>query len=96
MVQILIENGHPWSDIQKYTLSEVGVFLKVVLKQKGPQRADILTTNWLAQHLTDKGLKEYTKELRKQGLSKDILQKTEETEVQDNWKRLRGFMSGRK
>lgn len=77
-------------------MSEIGVFLRVILKQKGPEKADILTTNWLAQHLTDKGLKEYTKELRKQGLSKPTRKKTEEAEIQSNWTKLRGFMAGRK
>jgi hypothetical protein len=96
LVQILVENGHSWSDIKFYTLSEIGVFLKVILRQKGPEKADLLTTGWLAQHLTDKGLKEYTKELRKHGLSKEVLKKTEDAEIQDNWKRLRGFMGGRR
>lgn len=66
------------------------------MRKKGSEKADKLTTNWLAQHLSEKGLKEMTKELLKQGLSKEVLKKTEAAEIQNNWQRLRGFMGGRR
>jgi hypothetical protein len=72
------------------------VFLKAVLKQRGPAKADQLALLWMASHVDHKHLQELTKEFQRQGLAPKTREELELAEVQDNWKRLSAFMGNRK
>lgn len=80
--------------MQRYSLSEIGAFLKVIFKQQGANKAEKLNTLWLAHNLPHKQLKEITDELKKQGLSKKGKEQYEQQEVTDNWKKAAAFMGG--
>ena len=81
-----MDNGHPWSSIQEYTLSEIGIFLKVIVRKELANKADSLTQLWLSNNLKYKGLQDILKELREKINPPTAEQK--EAEIQNNWKKL--------
>lgn len=86
IVQKLVDHGHSWSSIQNYSLSEIGLFLKVIVKKEFAAKAERLSEFWLAHNLQYKGLKEILKELEEKRNPPTKEQK--QAEIQSNWARL--------
>ena len=85
-------NGHDWSSIKAYTLSEIGAFFKVVVLSERTKKAQNISDIWQGNNLSVEGLKQVLSELG----SKQKTSKKEEPkagEVQKDWKRLALFMS---
>lgn len=91
----MISAGHSWSDIKNYSLAEVGVFLKSVIKKSRRDYIQQLNQLWYGSNLTQEGIQKATTELQK-GSKKEQEKELEPKEIQSEWKRLAGFMSGRK
>jgi len=89
----LVSNGHHWSSIKSYTLSEIGSFFKVVVIQERNKKAQNISDSWQANNLTLEGLQQVLGSLG----SHSNLGKKETgpppKEVQKDWSRLASFMS---
>ena len=88
-IQILVSEGHSWASIKDYTFSEIGSFLKVIVKQKAEKRAERLNDAWYAKHLKKSGLDDLVKNIIQSVTPK----KTSQEEIQDGWNRLKGLRS---
>ena len=93
LVQKLIDNGHSWSSIKDYTFSEVGAFLKVIVRKEATEKAESLSQMWMGNNLSQKGLQEILKDLRNQSTSRKIEEVAQE-EVVQNWNSLASAMKG--
>lgn len=87
-----MSNGHSWKDIQEYNLSELGMFFKAVIETEKEDKKENLTTLWMSSNMDHKGFKEVMKGME------DAVVKKEPTieEVNNDWRRLKSFMSGKK
>jgi hypothetical protein len=83
----LVSNGHSWSSIKDYTLSEIGVFIKSIYFIKTSEKNENLQMSWMANNLTQKGLKKVLEDMAKKVVKKEISKK----EVQNEWKRLASY-----
>ena len=78
-----MDHGHAWKDVQGYTLSQVGIFLKEAAKlDEAKHKHDILAA-WLGFNSDQKGLK---KILEEQSVSKKPEDKHKEHA--ENWNKL--------
>jgi len=59
----LIDNGHNWSSIQQYSLSEIGAFLKVIVKKEAITKAESLSSLWMANNISQKALNDILREI---------------------------------
>jgi len=91
-----VQNGHSWLDVQKYSLSEVGTFLRVILKQEAMDRADSLSIAWMGHNLSKEGYAKTIEDMVSSVRPKKAQQGPTPTEVHSEWKRLASFMNGRK
>ena len=89
----MISAGHSWSDIKKYSLAEAGVFLKAIIRKNRRDYVSNLNQLWYGSNLTQEGLQKAVTELSKRVKEEKDL---EPKEIQAEWKRLAGFMSGRR
>jgi hypothetical protein len=89
----LISAGHSWSDIKQYTLAEVGIFLKAVIRKNRRDYIQNLNQLWYGSNLTQEGIQKAVTELSKEVETEKEL---EPNEIQAEWRRLASFMSGRK
>lgn len=87
VIQELVSNGHSWSSIKKYTLSEIGIFIKSIYLKKCAERSEKLQMNWMGSNLSHKGLQKALEEMSKKMIKKELTKK----DIQDNWKRLASF-----
>lgn len=85
-------NGHSWSSIQKYSLAEIGIFFKTVIKQEREDKVERLSHLWMGANLEYKGLQDIVKEMKTGGFKKEPTV----AEVGSEWRRLASFMAGRK
>lgn len=71
-------------------MSEIGVFLKVVITEEKETKAETLSNIWLGTHLEYKGIQEIIK-----SLSIDYKEHgdTPTNKVAKEWRRLASFMS---
>ena len=90
---MLIANGHSWSSIQEYSLSEIGTFFRAVVTSERLRKAEELITNWRGHNLTQKGLEELLVSMI--GKKEKAPEPTSQ-DVQKDWNRLATFMSRRK
>jgi hypothetical protein len=82
-----VDHGHAWKDVQGYTLSQVGIFLKEASKlDEAKHKHDILAA-WLGFNSDQKGLK---KILEEQSVSKKPEDKHKE--YAENWNKLSAFV----
>lgn len=56
LVQLLVTAGHSWPDVQKYTLGEIGVFVRAINNEKKNKDLNDLVNAWKANNLTQKGI----------------------------------------
>jgi hypothetical protein len=91
----LIDNNHPWSSIQEYSLSEIGVFIKVIVRKEAQKKADDLSQLWLGNNLKYKALQEVIKDILASVEPKKTPEE-EAAEIQNNWVRLKAFFQGRR
>jgi hypothetical protein len=83
LIQFLVDHGHAWKDVQGYTLSQVGIFLKEAAKlDETNHKHDILAV-WLGFNSDQKGLKKILDE-------KVVHRKPEDKqqEYAQNWNKL--------
>ena len=86
-------NGHHWSSIKLYSLSEIGSFFKVVIIQERNKKAQNISDSWQANNLTLEGLQQVLGSLESHSnLGKKKTGPPPE-EVQKDWSRLASFMS---
>jgi len=52
-----VKNGHQWSSIKQYTLSEIGSFFKIITIAERAQEAQFISNIWQGNNLTYDGLK---------------------------------------
>lgn len=90
----MVANGHNWSSIKSYTLSEVGCFFKAVMIQERTKKAQNISDAWQANNLTFEGLKSVLKslELKSNLDSNHKIVHSPET-VKNDWKKLASFMA---
>jgi hypothetical protein len=89
-----VDNGHPWSSIKHYNLSEIGAFLVVIVKKEAYEKADRLSQMWLGSNLQQKGLQDVLDQI----LSITKEKKTKEeiaSDVRKNWIKLASFKGHR-
>ena len=87
----MVANGHSWSSIKEYTLSEIGVFFKTIVIREREKKIERLSYLWYGNNLTYKGLKET---LTKMGVSmKQEEELPTDKEVQRDWNRLANMQS---
>jgi hypothetical protein len=94
MVQKLVSSGHSWLDVKHYTLSEVGTFLAVILRQEITRRADKLTTSWMGTHLSPEGYEQAIKEMMGPVRVNKVNKGPSPKAVASEWQRLATTMKG--
>lgn len=90
-----MSNGHSWSSIQEYTLSEIGIFLRVIVQEKRQNEANKLYYSWMGSNITLDGLKDMLKRMSGPQ-TPQVKEQITEQEVSQEWRRLAAFMSGKK
>ncbi len=85
----MVSNGHPWSDIKNYTLSEIGSFFKTIVLLERNENVSTLSNMWMGNNLPYKELKEV---LVGYGIKEQKATPTV-AEVQNDWKKLASFLS---
>lgn len=85
----MIENGHSWSSIQSYSLSEIGVFFKTIIRREQSQHIEKITRLWMGNNLSKKGLDDI---LKKENATQT--KQTRTKEVQNDWHKLKSVMTG--
>lgn len=87
-----MENGHSWSSIKGYTLSEIGVFFKTIVLREKDKKIEKISHVWMGTHLSKEGIKEV---LGENGRPETL--EPEELPVEDvnkEWRRLKQTMAG--
>lgn len=93
----MVSNGHAWSSIKNYTLSEIGIFYKTIVLKERDKIADDLLYQWISTNSTKKSILETIDYIQgKSSVKKDTAQNLSKDEVKSEWVRLKNFMSGRK
>lgn len=88
-------HGHSWSDIKHYTLSEIGVFLRVCLKRNKLKTSDDIINQWLSNNLTKKGLTNIINKIDSCSEKKEPIVRSKEETAKD-WRKLAAAMRGRR
>jgi len=92
----LVSNGHPWSSVQDYTLSEIGLFYKSIVILEKQRRVSSLIDAWTSNNAGHKELKSMIDELSINAINTTPATKEEFAEVKSEWIRLQNFMRTRK
>ena len=90
IAQILVSGGHAWSSIKEYSLSEIGSFLRAIVKKNAMERADLLTQNWMSSNLDYKGINKIVAEVSKSAQAKKSPEQKRQ-EIKSNWIRLAAY-----
>ena len=85
-----MSNGHSWSNIKNYTLSEIGVFINSIYSKKDRERIDKFTLDWMSNNLTKDGMEQMVKNMQKSSFQEKGKVKTKE-DVAKEWLRLAAF-----
>ena len=73
--------------MKKYTLGEIGVFFRLALIEKRDSDVASLNANWLAHHVSQKGLNTILKDMRMKAATKTERKAQEAPkEVEKQWK----------
>lgn len=70
MLQVLINAGHRWTDLQDYSLGEIGVFLRTAIDQDSRLRATNIYETFLATQGDGDAVTKHIKQLAS-GLNND-------------------------
>jgi hypothetical protein len=82
-----VDHGHAWKDVQGYTLSQVGVFLREAAKLDETKHKHDILAAWLGFNSDQKGLKKILEET-------SVKKKPEDQHKAhaENWNKLSSFM----
>ena len=91
----MVAAGHSWPSIQNYTFSEIGLFLKVIVRNEIRDKIENLNFQWGANNFNNKQLKQVVNDLSKYLEDKKPMDTPEDFEVvKSEWNRLAAFMGG--
>lgn len=98
MIQFLVQNGHSWSSIKKYNLTEIGFFYKIICLNERKNKANDLLNRWMSNNYDQNSLIEVLKKLDKNinFETKKEPRSISKEEVKSEWSRLAQFMQKRK
>ena len=89
----MIEHGHSWLDIKKYSLGEIGVFIRSINQLEIEEKQEKTRLAWAANHYKGKDLENLIKKMNPiKPKNKELSQK----EIDRNWLKLAGVMKGMK
>lgn len=91
-----MDNGHSWASIQEYSLSEIGAFLKVIVKKEIKAKSDRISEIWLGSNLKYKALQEVLKKMDDSAKTAPATPEDQQREIQKNWIKLASFMKGQR
>lgn len=80
----MVDSGHSWSSIQQYTLSEIGAFLKVIVRKEAKDKAESLSNLWLGNNIDQKALTNILREL----VPNSQLSQDDPNVIRKNWRAL--------
>lgn len=84
---MLVSGGHSWLSIKEYSLSEIGIFVRSVVRKNTQDNANQITQQWLANNASQKEL-----DVIIERITRTIKRKKTEVETQNeinnNWIRL--------
>jgi len=85
-----VSNGHSWSNIKRYTLSEIGVFVNSIYIKNNRDRIDKLSMDWMSFNLSQDGVKNTIKDMSKSlSKNKELMTKKEiAKDCAKDWRRL--------
>jgi hypothetical protein len=89
----LVANGHHWSSIKTYTLSEIGSFFNVVVIQDRNRKAQNIVDLWQGNNLTLEGVMEILDSVSSSSSDKKKIVEPSREEIDKDWSRLASFMS---
>lgn len=92
-----MQNGHRWIDIKKYTLGEIGVFLKAINDEQSDKNEEKLQETklaWMANHLKYEDLNKQINSMTSPSKKKKVIVTPEE--ANRDWERLARTMKGLK
>lgn len=87
-----MSSGHSWADVKKYTLSEIGVFMRSIYTKRESERIEKFSLDWMSSNVSQEGMEKILKSMKKSSPLKEE-PKTKE-EVGNEWKRLMAFQQG--
>jgi hypothetical protein len=88
----LVKHNHNWGDIQGYTLSELGVFVREAIKQADAAWKQDVLASWLGFNADGEGLKSIIG-LNVKGTSSKSTPNAAPGETTKEWKRLANAFS---
>lgn len=88
----MVANGHSWSSLKQYSLSEIGIFYKTVILQEREKKAENLFDLWMGNNLEYKGIQEVVTKL---GIKQQKKIGPTDAEVNQNWLNLAGALKGK-
>lgn len=91
----MVANGHHWSSIKTYTLSEIGTFFKAVVLIERDKKAQTISDIWHGNNLTVDGLKKVLSSLGVNTNPDEKLTEVPIEKVNKEWSRLASFMAKR-
>lgn len=87
-----MSNGHSWSNVKKYTLSEIGVFIRSIYLKNEREKIEKFSLNWMSSNLTQEEMEKVVSNMKASSFIKDK-PKTKE-EFGKEWLRLASFQQG--
>lgn len=91
-MQYLVDHGHSWSELEKYPLSRIGVFLRECKKQDEAQQKRSIYNTFVASRGDEKTVNEAI--IGKEKILEQKLTTPPDDVVEANWKRLKAFAEG--
>lgn len=91
IIQELVSSGHSWPNIKKYTLSEIGVFLRSIRIKKINEKIEKVSFDWMASNTDQEGIEKIIKSIKKESLSS---KEESKKEIANDWRRLASLRIG--
>jgi len=96
---MLVEHGHVWEQVKKYTFYELGIIQRACAKldlttQKRKEHDNVMFT-WLGTHLDHKGVKKFLAAIEKDIAPKETNGKKEESEQLKNIRKVFNIMGAK-
>ncbi len=85
-----MSSGHSWADVKKYTLSEIGVFMRSIYIKRDSERIEKFSLDWMSSNVSHEGMEKVLDSMKKESSSQADKPKTKE-EIGNEWKRLASF-----
>jgi len=87
-------NGHRWYDIQKYSLGEIGVFLRSIDSIEANKLSSTLALNWLSFHASKDYINKQLTEMTTREISRREAPVNEKKDFESEWNRLAANLAG--